>query len=77
MMAFSSDKFGVRTAQYAIDFHDRCRCSIETLYIGDRPIVPPYYKKLEADYVSATKEIDGPLTAKNVLAEMRVQTGRR
>jgi len=82
MMAFSSTRSAsgspleVRTTSYAVDFHDRCRCSIETLYEGDAPIRPDYYDSFEQDYYSATSEISGPLKAKEVLAEMRVQTGR-
>lgn len=34
----------VRTSSYAVEFHDNCHCSIETLYEGDSPIVPDYYK---------------------------------
>ena len=54
-MAFSStrsagNKFQVRTAQYAIEFHRNCECTIETLYVGDSPIRPPYYDQLELEY---------------------------
>lgn len=81
LMAFSSeasasgDKLDVRTADYAIDFHDRCRCSIETLYIGDRPIRPAYYDNFERSYLNATREV-GASSATTVLAEMRVNSGR-
>lgn len=37
----------VRVADYAIHFHNNCHCSIETLYAGDEPIVPDYYKDFE------------------------------
>jgi hypothetical protein len=54
-MAFSSTRSGgsklqVRTAQYAIEFHRNCECTIETLYAGDSPIRPPYYDQLELEY---------------------------
>jgi len=57
LMAFSSERYGaglqVRTADYAIKFHDSCRCSIETLYAGDTPFRPPYYDKFEQAYYDA------------------------
>lgn len=82
LMAFSStrsasgESLDVRTTQYAVDFHDHCNCSIETLYIGDSPIRPDYYDKFESEYIDATSAIDGPLTAKGVLSEIRTKTGR-
>jgi hypothetical protein len=60
MMAFSSERtysgaqLDVRVADYAIDFHDHCNCTIETLYIGDKPIRPDYYDKFEEDYNAAS-----------------------
>lgn len=81
MMAFSSEKsasgqkLDVRTADYAINFHDRCRCSIETLYIGDKPIRPDYYDNFENSYLAATSEV-GASNAKDVIAEMRANSGR-
>lgn len=54
----SAGKDGIRTADYAIDFHSNCRCSIETLYEGDQVIEPEYYERFEKEYVEAlqTKE---------------------
>ncbi len=49
-------KDGVRTADYAIDFHDNCRCSIETLYEGDEVIRPEYYDRFEAEYAQASAD---------------------
>jgi hypothetical protein len=73
LMAFGSGTGNTnpRTASYAIDFHDRCRCSIETLYIGDKPIRPPYYDKFEAEYID---NYDGTVTG--TLSEWRATTGR-
>jgi hypothetical protein len=43
---------------YAVEYHNNCRCSIETLYEGDRPIRPEYYEDFEANYeeAKATRE---------------------
>ena len=49
-------KDGVRTADYAIDFHTNCRCSIETLYEGDEPIRPEYYDQFEREYIEASSD---------------------
>lgn len=49
-----------RTADYAINFHDNCHCTIETLYLGDQPIRPDYYDTFEAEYVAASKFVDSP-----------------
>lgn len=81
LMAFSSERSAsgkgleVRTGSYAVNFHENCKCSIETLYIGDPVIRPPYYDKFESDYLSATASIQGPLKTKQVLAQMRVIGG--
>lgn len=59
-MAFESfrvrSKSGIRTADYAIKFHANCRCSIETLYIGDEPIRPEYYDQFEREYNQASRD---------------------
>lgn len=71
LMAFTSYRStGVRTAEYAIDFHNNCRCSIETLYEGDEPIVPEYYKEFEENYVAATRNV-GTRNARDVISEMQ------
>lgn len=71
LVAFQSYRGSdVRTANYAIDFHDHCHCSIETLYVGDRPIRPDYYDEFEQNYVEAAGNV-GTRDAKSVLAEMR------
>lgn len=49
-------KDGVRTADYAIDFHSNCRCSIETLYEGDEAIRPEYYDQFEREYQQASSD---------------------
>jgi hypothetical protein len=38
---------------YAVEYHDNCRCSIETLYQGDELIRPDYYQDFEAAYDEA------------------------
>lgn len=81
MMAFSSERsvsgkpLDVRTGQYAVDFHDHCNCTIETLYEGDTAIRPSYYDKFEQEYTDATAQ--GWTKAKNILAQIRQDTGRR
>ena len=59
-MAFESfrvrTKTGVRLADYAIKFHDNCRCSIETLYEGDQAIRPEYYDQFEREYEQASRD---------------------
>lgn len=57
----------LRTADYAIHFHDHCHCTIETLYQGDQPVRPEYYDQFEQQYIDA----------KGDLATMREQTGAR
>lgn len=59
-----------RTASYAIDFHDHCHCSIETIYVGDKPVRPDYYDQFEQNYIEAAQNV-GTRDAKRVLAEMR------
>lgn len=46
----------VRVSSYAANYHNNCRCSIETLYAGDAPYAPHYYKNF--DYAPP----DGELT---------------
>ena len=71
LVAFESYRGSdVRTADYAIDFHDHCNCSIETLYLGDKPIRPDYYDGFEQNYIDATRNV-GASNTKTVLAEMR------
>lgn len=71
LVAFQSYRGSdVRTANYAIDFHDHCHCSIETIYMGDRPIRPDYYDAFEQNYVDAASNV-GTRNTKRVLAEMR------
>jgi hypothetical protein len=79
LMAFSSTRsasgqsLDVRTTQYAVDFHARCRCSIETLYEGDDPIRPPYYDQFEEEYLDTYKGN----SVSDTLAEWRGATGRK
>lgn len=79
LMAFSSSRtaFGdpleVRTSNYAVDFHNNCHCSIETIYEGDTPIRPDYYDQFEAEYIDSlsvsSKTVD-------ILAEWRANSNR-
>lgn len=65
----------VRTADYAIDFHNNCHCSIETIYEGDTPLRPDYYDQIEAEYVDAARA-GGTRNPKQLLSEWRTATGR-
>ena len=71
LVAFQSYRGSdVRTANYAIDFHDHCHCSIETIYLGDKPVRPDYYDQFEQNYIDAASNV-GTRDTKRVLAEMR------
>lgn len=49
MVAF--DQYGsARVSGYAADYHNNCRCSIETLYAGDKPYRPDYYDDFPYSY---------------------------
>jgi hypothetical protein len=79
MVAFGSGVMHAResrVANFAIDFHNNCKCTIETLYAGDRPFRPPHYDQLEQDYVAATSNV-GTTDSKRILAEMRRISGRK
>jgi len=74
LMAFASTKgsggrLDVRVGSYAADFHNSCRCSIETLYDGDEPVRPAYYDQFEAQYEQATNNV-GTSSARDVISEM-------
>lgn len=81
MVAFGSSKWHAhesRVADYAIHFHSNCRCSIETLYEGDKAIRPDYYSKFEAEYTDATRATSvGGVDSKAVLAYIREKHGRK
>jgi hypothetical protein len=89
VVAFESYKGSdVRTTDYAVDFHDNCHCTIETLYLGDQPIRPDYYDTFERQYAEATQyvnspdyevpDVDGNLTgAKEIFSAMRQVTGAK
>lgn len=62
-----------RVSSYAIDFHNNCHCSIETLYIGDNPIRPDYYDQFEQEYIDSYS--GGSTSAR--LQDWRAKTGRR
>lgn len=38
---------------FAVNFHTHCKCSIETLFIGDKPLRPDYYDDIERDLKKA------------------------
>jgi len=46
MVAFGRDG-QVRVGSYAANWHNNCKCSIETLYEGDQPYKPDYYDDFE------------------------------
>lgn len=77
LMAFSSSRsasgapLDVRTTSYAVDFHNKCRCSLETLYEGDEPIRPDYYDQFEEEYLATSGT-----NAKEVLAQMRANRNK-
>lgn len=79
LMAFSSTQsasgapLDVRTTSYAVDFHNNCHCSLETLYEGDTPIRPDYYDQFEQEYLDAPFKDN----VKDILVEWRGATGRR
>jgi hypothetical protein len=60
----------VRTADYAIKFHDNCHCTIETLYEGDSTLRPEYYDDYENEYLTARDNVGSGKT-KDILKEMR------
>lgn len=78
LMAFSSTRsaagqsMDVRTTSYAVDFHDNCNCTIETIYEGDEPIRPDYYDQFEQEYFDTSG-----VNAKHVLQQWRENTGRK
>jgi hypothetical protein len=39
---------------YAVEYHNNCRCSIETLYADDDFIIPEHYAQFEEEYVEAS-----------------------
>jgi hypothetical protein len=53
LRAIGSISRGRSIPTFAVEYHDNCRCSIETLYPGDEPIRPDYYKEFEAQYDEA------------------------
>lgn len=84
LLAFSStrsvsgDSLDVRTTSYAVDFHNNCHCSLETIYEGDEPIRPDYYDQFEEEYLASGVDSEGQrnTTAKDVLSTMRQVSGR-
>ena len=49
MVAFGSkgSRYKPRVTSYAVEWHNNCHCSIETLYAGDKPFRPDHYNNFE------------------------------
>lgn len=71
---------GAKVMDYAVHFHDHCRCHIETLFLGDKPLRPDYYDDIEKDLKKAqTGDYDDTgqralRTNANTNATLRAQT---
>lgn len=46
---------GAKVLDFAVHFHDNCRCHIETLFAGDKPLRPDYYDDIEKDIEKARR----------------------
>lgn len=44
-----------KVLDYAVNFHPNCRCAIEPLYAGDKPLRPDYYDDIEKDLKRAQR----------------------
>jgi hypothetical protein len=44
------------TSDYAVSWHNKCKCSIEVLFRGDPLIRPPYYDQMEAEWADTQDE---------------------
>lgn len=40
-------RYGKQVLDFAMKFHDKCKCGIEPLYAGDKPLRPDYYDDME------------------------------
>lgn len=55
---------GVRVSDYAVEWHNNCHCSLETIYVGDSKYRPDYYDDFEygnttADAPDSTYRTEG------------------
>jgi len=46
-----------RTSDYAVKWHNHCRCSIEVLFDGDKEVRPEYYDQIERDLRRARETV--------------------
>lgn len=78
MMALNSYNYtttekGLPSSQdFAVDYHNLCHCSIETIYKGQSTIQPEYYEKMQEEYTSAEKTLYEESLAKQ--AELGYET---
>lgn len=71
LMALGSTSGKVRVSTYAVKFHSKCHCTIQTLWEGEEPIRPDYYDQFEEEYVNAAGE---GRSAKETLEQWRKNT---
>lgn len=70
LMALGSTDGKVRVSTYAVKFHSKCHCTIQTLWEGEDPVRPDYYDKFEEEYIAAAGE---GRSAKEILEQWRKQ----
>lgn len=71
LMALGSTSGKVRVSTYAVKFHSKCHCTIQTLWEGEEPIRPDYYDQFEEEYVNAAGQ---GRSAKETLEQWRQNT---
>lgn len=52
-LALGYGRRGTQVSDYAVNWHAHCRCSIEVLYEGDKPVRPDYYDEYESQLKKA------------------------
>jgi len=56
--SYSTEKKGLPSSEsFAVDYHNLCHCSIETIYEGQELIKPDYYDKMQEQYTTAEKTL--------------------
>jgi len=56
--SYSTEKKGLPSSEsFAVDYHNLCHCSIETIYKGQELIKPDYYDKMQEEYTTAEKTL--------------------